>query len=223
MMYSSQLSNFSILQCRPIQSHLMLKFQKKGNKKQFLHNTEVLEHMQSASSFPQATPPQVDKGLEDLNEGEKLANRNKLILIADSSEQGWEVVNEYERKDLADDRDDDKCIRKAETRAFQKRRHVQFAKKTATSYSSQRSSTQANQALPSFLFTSPGYSSSVPIFQPSVSPAVGRGLFNSSNWPRASRGHRGGCCFSCGSFGHYRNQCPVLNAQLSAYQPSKRA
>ena len=200
------------------------KFQKKGNEKQFLLNTEVLEHVQSASSFLQATPPQVDKALEDLKEGEKkLANRNKLILIADSSEQGWDVVNEYERKDLADDSDDDKRIRQAETRAFQKRRRVQSAKKTATSYSSQRSSNQANKALPSILYTPPGYSSSVSILQFSVSPAVGRGLFNSSYWPRASRGFRGGCCFSCGSFGHYRNQCPELNAQLSANQPSKRA
>ena len=50
------------------------------------------------------------KPLEKLKEGKKkLAHSNKLILlIADSAEEGREVVNENERRDLADDGDDDK-------------------------------------------------------------------------------------------------------------------
>ena len=63
------------------------KFKKKGNEKQFEVNSQVLDHVQSASSFLAATPPQVNKALEGLKEGEKkLAHRNKLILIADSAE-----------------------------------------------------------------------------------------------------------------------------------------
>ena len=81
------------------------------------------------------------------------------------------MVNEYQRKDLADDSDDDKRIRQAESRAFQKRRRLRAI-----------------------------------LQQSSVSPAVSRGPFNSTYWPRASRGFRGGSCFSCGAFGHYRNQ-----------------
>ena len=78
------------------------KFKRKGNEKQYEVNSQVLDHVQSASSFLAATPPQVDKALEELKEGEKkLAHRNKLILIADSAEEGWEVVNEYQRRDLA--------------------------------------------------------------------------------------------------------------------------
>ena len=73
------------------------KFKKKGNEKQFLINSEVLEHVpQSASTALQASSPQVEKALEEIKEGEKkLSHRNKLILITDSSKQGWEVVNEY--------------------------------------------------------------------------------------------------------------------------------
>ena len=93
------------------------KFKKKGNEKQFLLNSEVLEHVQSASTALQASSPQVEKALEELKKGEKkLSHRNKLILIADSSEEGWKVVNEYQGRDLADDNDDDKRIRQAEVR-----------------------------------------------------------------------------------------------------------
>ena len=105
----------------------VLKFKKKGNEKQFLLNSEVLEHVHSASIALQASLPQVEKALEELKEGEKeLSHRNKLILITDSSEEGWEVVNEYQRQDLADDSDDDKHIRQAEVRASQKRRRAQL-------------------------------------------------------------------------------------------------
>ena len=72
------------------------KFKNKGNEKQFEVNSQVLDHVHSASSFLATTPPQVDKALEELKEGEKkLAHKNKLIRIADSAEEGWEVVNNY--------------------------------------------------------------------------------------------------------------------------------
>ena len=109
------------------------KFKKKGNEKQFLLNSEVLEHVRSASTALQASSPQVEKALEELKEGEKkLSHRNKLILIVDSSEEGWEVVNEYQRRNLADDYDDDKRIRQAELRASQKCRRAQLAKKSSS-------------------------------------------------------------------------------------------
>ena len=45
------------------------KFQKKGNEKQFLLKSEVLEHVQSASTALQASSAQVEKALEELKEG----------------------------------------------------------------------------------------------------------------------------------------------------------
>ena len=101
-----------------------------------LLNSEVLEHVQSASTALPASSPQVEKVLEELNKSEKkLSHRNKLILIADSSEEKWEVVSEYQRRDLADDSDDDKRIRQAEARASHKRRRAQLTK-TSSSFRS---------------------------------------------------------------------------------------
>jgi hypothetical protein len=189
------------------------KFKKKGNEKQYKVNSQVLDHVQSASSFPAATPPQVEKALEELQEGEKkLAHRNKLILIADSAEEGWEVVNEYQRRHLADNSDDDKRIRQAETRASQKRRCTQSQKK--------RPNFSQGSSYP--LFSSALRASSpVALLQPSVFPTAFQNPYTGS-WPKASRGLRGGSCFACGKFGHFRSQCPVLNHQSSANQPNKR-
>ncbi|CAH3023937.1 unnamed protein product, partial [Porites evermanni] len=105
-------------------------FIKKGSEKQFSLNSVAVEHVQSAStSLEQAATPQVEKSLKELKKDEKkLFHRNKLNLIADSSEEGWEVVNEYQRRDLDDDNDDGKRIRPAKERASQKRRRAQSAK-----------------------------------------------------------------------------------------------
>ena len=99
------------------------KFKKKGNEKQFLLNSEVLEHVRSASTALQASSssPQVEKALEELKEGSNFSNP-----------------------------------------------------------------------------------------------------FDAVNWPKAHRAARVGSCFACGSFGHFRNQCPVLQTQFSASQPGKR-
>ena len=77
----------------------------------------------------------------------KLARRNKLILIADSSDEVWEVVNVY---DLADNSDDDKRIRQAEARAYQKHRRTQSQRKIA--FTSPRSPYPALSSVP---FNSP--------------------------------------------------------------------
>jgi hypothetical protein len=44
--------------------------------------------------------------------------RSKHVRIADSSQEGWETVNEYRVNDIADDSDDEKKIRCAENRAL---------------------------------------------------------------------------------------------------------
>ena len=48
---------------------------------------------------------------------EVIEYKNKLILIADSSESTWNTVQEYKKRDLADDSDDEKKLRMAENRA----------------------------------------------------------------------------------------------------------
>ena len=62
------------------------KFKKKSNEKQVEVSTQVPHHVQAASSFLLSMTPQAEKAVEELKEGgKKLAHRNKLILIADSS------------------------------------------------------------------------------------------------------------------------------------------
>ncbi|XP_052251470.1 uncharacterized protein LOC127858378 [Dreissena polymorpha] len=48
-----------------------------------------------------------------------LRHRQKLILMADTSELGWRVVNEYATNPIASDSEDEKRIQKAEARAIQ--------------------------------------------------------------------------------------------------------
>ena len=44
------------------------KFKRKANEKQFEVNSQILNHVQSASSLLRSTPPQVEKALEELKE-----------------------------------------------------------------------------------------------------------------------------------------------------------
>ena len=47
------------------------KFKKKSNEKQFEVDSHVLDHIQSASSFLNSTPPQVEKALDELKKVRK--------------------------------------------------------------------------------------------------------------------------------------------------------
>ena len=51
-------------------------------------------------------------------------HRQKLIKMADSSELGWRVVQEYESHPLADDSDDEKKIHRAQMHADRKVRQL---------------------------------------------------------------------------------------------------
>ena len=159
------------------------KFKKKSNEKQVEVSTQVPHHVQAASSFLLSMTPQAEKAVEELKEGEKkLAHTNKLILIADSAGEDWGVVDGYERRDLADDSNDDKRIRQAEVRAYQKRRRAQSQRKTTLT--SQRS---FNPALSSVLLNSPAVVHSPNLFlQTPALPATASQNTSSTNWPRSS-------------------------------------
>ena len=142
-------------------------------------STQVPHHVQVASSFLLSMTPQAEKAVEELKEGEKkLAHTNKLMLIADSTGEDWGVVDGYEHRDS----NDDKRIRQAEVRAYQKRRRAQSQRKTALT--SQRS---FYPALSSVMCNSSAVVHSPNLFlQTPALPATASQNTSSTNWPRSS-------------------------------------
>ena len=155
------------------------KFKKKSNEKQVEVSTQVPHHVQVASSFLLSMTPQAEKAVEELKEGEKkLAHTNKLMLIADSTGEDWGVVDGYEHRDS----NDDKRIRQAEVRAYQKRRRAQSQRKTTLT--SQRS---FYPALSSVMCNSSAVVHSPNLFlQTPALPATAPQNTSSTKWPRSS-------------------------------------
>ena len=112
-------------------------FQKKGNEAQFVFNTTVEEHVETARTelskvMPAVTEEQqltIKKAVAELDKGAKaIATGQKHIRIADCSELGWSVVTAYESDELADNSNDAKRLFKAEKEAerrLQKRKRKQ--------------------------------------------------------------------------------------------------
>ena len=103
-------------------------FKRKGNQVQYEHNISVSKQMQEARLSISRDPPAIRRALDSLEEGLEINYlRNKHIIIADTCEGGWQTVQEYTHREVADNSDDDKRIRKAEAAAVRK---IQQKKKT---------------------------------------------------------------------------------------------
>ena len=115
-----------------------LVFWKKGNEKQFLFKDNVKDQFEATRKHLDLLEPSVpgqkeslEKAKEELQKGlVLLAGRQKRIKMADRSEYGWAVVDEYEDDELASDEDDAKKIEKAERAVASK---AMKRKKTAQS------------------------------------------------------------------------------------------
>ena len=82
-------------------------FKKKGNRVQHQFNSSVLATLEEA--WHHVVTNRVAEAADSLAQGmSALEKRNKLILLADSTELGWDVVAAYETQDIADDEEDDK-------------------------------------------------------------------------------------------------------------------
>jgi hypothetical protein len=100
-------------------------FKSKGCEDQFMFNSAVQCKIEEACVNLERED--LDKVHQLLREGnEAIEARNKLVKLADKSEGGWATVSEYVDNDLADNSDDDKKIRRAETsvRGSKKRKRV---------------------------------------------------------------------------------------------------
>ena len=84
-------------------------FKRKGNKLQYTFNAKLQVSFEEAKSHLQINA--IDKAKEALTEGtSSLAERQKLILLADKSDFGWKTVDEYVQHELAVDEEDGKKI-----------------------------------------------------------------------------------------------------------------
>jgi hypothetical protein len=133
---------------------------------------------------------------------DKIAKRNKLIKIADTSEGGWETVRQYQTNPIASDTDDETRINKAENMVIRKRKFK--GKKTNETYTTSTSS--AFQFQPDFP------ANLQPPFRDPQSWFTGFPLYNNqfkqfSTGRNQCKGNQGGC-FSCGSMQHWHNRCP---------------
>ena len=179
-------------------------FKKKGNKKQFEFNIKVQDSLQRATEHLESD--EKVSALEELKQGNDfIKQRNKLIRLADRSDNGWAVVNEYITDTLASDSDDEKRIRRAEFTANKKSK-------------SGRASV-----------TNRGYSTSVSYFPysrintniPNTESEYFRGFKGSF---RRGRGRRlpgpQDVCYACLGTGHWRENCPAVTQQTGAQNAS---
>ena len=143
-----------------------------------------------------------------------LAERQKLIKIADRSANGWGVVAEYTADELADDSEDEKRLEKAEKAAerkagLKKRKRVQPA-------------ARPSPRLPRY---APYGGYAYPLQQqqqhqqPGPSHNLGSRRPGPPTGPLAQRAV--GPCFACGEMGHLRTYCPKMQSQEKKWYPSQ--
>ena len=100
-----------------------------GNRLQFEFNSEVEDNLKQV--LWAIENGKKEYAVELINEScEKLKTRNKHIRIADSSEGGWETVNQYVVNPLADDSEDESRLNRAESRAVRKKKNQKSKSKT---------------------------------------------------------------------------------------------
>ena len=141
---------------------------------------------------------------QSLKRGKKIvAERQKLLKIADRSEFGWAVVAEYTADELAEDSDDEKRINKAEKAAEKKA--ARKKKGPASRFRSavyKRPYQPYQQPTPT---TSP-VAPSTPLSVRRPPPMIPTGT------PRQLQGP----CFACGQLGHIRAYCPKAQGPSSS-------
>ena len=168
------------------------RFKKKANEDQYRFNSKLTDVLDEAKSS--CSTQNLDKVKESLEKAENLlVERQKHILLADKSDYGWMVIQEYKKNDLADNSDEEKKIIRAEARA----RTKQIAQKAKSRMTASRREFPKSQ--PVAAGSNTDVSSALrPI--PTIDTQ-----FRSQTKP--------GCCFACNKPGHWRAQCPLLAAK----------
>ena len=183
-------------------------FQRKGNEAQYLFNSSVEDHLESAKKELAKLTPENDvqtatvKRVKTcLDEGTKAIEvRQKHIKIADRSELGWAVVAAYEDDELASDSEDEKRIYKAE-------REAERLSKRNRAWSS----AAAKKKVP----TTGAVENTM--------PGPSRGATGNQNVGACPvRPRIIGPCFRCGEWGHLVANCAKPKQQYPSRQPLVR-
>ena len=171
-------------------------FRFKGNEDQFYFNQKVIDTVDEASAqLDRATSDAgsssssklsdtLEKTKKAVMEGKKLLlQRQKHIRLADRSEHGWKVVQEYEADELAADDADEKRIAKAIKAADQKAATEKKKGHSTSSRVPQARPSQFNRSQSQYRRGPYGYSGARPFGQ----------------------------CHACHQWGHHRDTCPKYN------------
>jgi hypothetical protein len=193
----------------------------RGHEAQHIYNCTTLNNYIEISTALESDDPEEAKAL--VRKGTKaIILRNKCIKLADASQAGWGLVDEYLSHKLADDDDDDKWIRKCETLALEKkRRRLDDSTgnkrgrgagkgpgkgKNASPATETAAAASATPALPTLdPFTLALLQSSMQALIPSP--------VNTAKAPPKKLGP----CFVCQG-DHLQNDCPYVKGQRAAYQ-----
>ncbi|XP_071133592.1 uncharacterized protein [Mytilus edulis] len=137
-----------------------------------------------------------------------IAARNKTVKIGDK--HGWDTVSEYEGNPLADNSDDERRLRQAETRAVRKRKAV-APKDTSKKFAADKlfrgfSETPEARSYNNGSQTTPRYN----------------GQRSSTSNFRARKGPSPqDTCYYCGATGHWSSNCPEKSHKSNNISSSK--
>ena len=190
-------------------------FKKRAHEEQASFNEKVQEAVGEASeALETATDsPAVQRAKAVLQQGSALlAERQKLIKIADRSANGWSVVAEYTADELAADSDDEKRLEKAEKAAerkagLRKRKRFPATQKSPATYRLRYAAAQpyGNLVTP------------YPAVQSHQQPMGGGRRPGLTAGPSTQRAVDP--CFACGEMGHLRSYCPRMQSQEKKWYP----
>ena len=170
-------------------------YRRKGNEEQAVFNERVKDSIVAAQVNLEGAPSAaVEKAKKSLEKGlALLAERQKLIKLADRSEHGWGVVAEYTANELAVDSNDEEQIFEAEKAAERK---AAKKKKTAAP-PNPRARVQPSLSTSVVPTGGPLPRRPVPIVP------VPQSYAHAVHPVRPP-----GPCFACGELGHIRSSCP---------------
>ena len=110
----------ALTQARRVRKERPHIFRRPGNESQYAFAEKMLEHIDSAIQFldQEGRTEDLRRELEEVRT--MLAERQRMIKLADRSELGWAVVAEYEADELANNSEDERKIARAEREAEKK-------------------------------------------------------------------------------------------------------